>query len=129
VSGAASPLRVAVSHSATLLTQQVAAHYSILNNRVNIEVLEQPDMGALSSSSVAFALLRSGGADAMVSTLTPTAAVSMQAPDVSFFPLWATPFTIVYNIPTIGAPLTLNMAAIARIYVGNITWSDDAPLD
>jgi len=91
---------------------------------VIIHVRRVPSLGLVNAGERAFAALKAGEGDAAFIAVTPTAAQLVEYPDLLSFPLWASAYAPVFNVPEIGA-LRMPLGVLAQIYAGLIThWND-----
>ena len=118
-------LRIMVTSSSATFATQAAQQYLLQRDG---EVVVQTSLGApptvpgITRAENAFLALAAGAADAAFIPRIITPADAITAPDLLAFPMWATGFAPVYNLPDATGKLILSQQVLAKIYMGTITW-------
>jgi hypothetical protein len=116
-------LRILTTAGTEQFARRAAMQYTLQRTgeiRVVVELV--PTVGITASATpVAFSRLAAGEADAAVLPFTPSQAQLDANPDLAAYPVWATAFAPVLNVPGLTATLKFNLVILARIYNGNIT--------
>jgi ABC-type phosphate transport system substrate-binding protein len=118
-------IAASTAHTTHGLLSRIALEYGVgrPDLRMTVSVSKSSDP-AVSSTLVAFNALAKGEVDFAVALIVPTEAQKAATPDLAYFPIWATAFTIAVNIPEVGlTKVVLSMQVAARIFTGQITWS------
>lgn len=118
-------LRCLSTPTSSFLLRRVIAQYRLMRPNANIEMTEIDNTATLSGSAILLKAMENGEADFAISSLVPTDAQKAASPDLLHFPFAAFPFGPIYNLPTLQVPLILSIQALAKIYAGNITRSDN----